>query len=88
MLLTVITLPTIRFGFQTKLFNLNTPIPSELFHKLPDCENPHSYFRYVLRTICDRVININVLSVKETLSMTHVQIHIPSLTRMCVFFYV
>jgi len=41
---------------------------------------------YVLRNICDLVINTNVLSVKEALSMTRVKNHVHSLTRMCVFF--
>ena len=45
-------------------------------------------FSYVLQIICDRVINTNVLSVKEALNMTHEQIHVPSLTRMRVFLYV
>jgi hypothetical protein len=44
-------------------------------------------FSYVLRIICDRVTNTNVLSIKENISMTHVQIHFPSLTRMCVCFF-
>jgi hypothetical protein len=41
-------------------------------------------FSYVLQIICDCVINTNFLSVKEALSMTHVQCHFPSLTLMCV----